>query len=149
MSRVVIKKDWYIQPAKQEPRNSSRLVNLFEQVKITKVEDLPVLMSAKEAARVLKCDPKTASTLMTRQTVQSMKLRGRRAISFSRRFLVSFGAGRQCLVSIHIRTFCEWVTPLCHHLSTRKHHELGSSGGAKNVEDRTKQRQHQKVQTAH
>jgi len=72
---VKIKKGWFDEKA--EPKQK-RLVNLFEQVKVTRVEELPQLLSAKEAAKILRCDAKTAAGLMSKQIVQSMKLRGRR-----------------------------------------------------------------------
>lgn len=75
MGKIKIQRGWYEQSAQPKEK---RLVNLFEQVSIRTKEDLPQLLSAKEAAEVLRCTAKTAADLMAKQIIQSMKLRGRR-----------------------------------------------------------------------
>lgn len=75
MGKVKIQRGWYEQ---SEPARETRLVNLFEQVAIRTKDDLPQLLSPKEAAQILRCTAKTASELMSKQIIQSMKLRGRR-----------------------------------------------------------------------
>lgn len=74
---VLISKDWFKKDSDAAPQKT-RMVALFEQARITKSEDLPELLDAKDVASHLKMHPKTASALMKSGAIRSMKIRGRR-----------------------------------------------------------------------
>lgn len=71
--KITIDKDWF----KSESKASVRKISKFEQVSITKSEDLPELMSAKEAAVFLKRHYKTIEEWRKDGQLKFMKVRGR------------------------------------------------------------------------
>jgi hypothetical protein len=75
--KIVIAKDWYTTGAQKRPE-LTRMVNLFEQAKVSKAEDLPQLLDARDLAKLLRLHYKTALQMMKEQSVRSVKLRGRR-----------------------------------------------------------------------
>lgn len=70
--KIEIGKDWFKAGAKQV-----RKVNKFEQVSITKSEDLPELMTTKEAAEFLKRHFKTIEEWRKDGQLKFLKVRGR------------------------------------------------------------------------
>jgi hypothetical protein len=70
-------KDWFLSPDPAIPQKA-RMTALFEKSRITRAADLPELLNARDVASHLKMNPKTASALMKKGIIRSMKMRGRR-----------------------------------------------------------------------
>lgn len=77
MAKPKFQKDWW-KSTKPETSSEVRTLHLFEQMEVKTTSDLPQLISPKETAQILRMTPKTVSDLMSKQVIQSMKLRGRR-----------------------------------------------------------------------
>lgn len=76
MEKRQLKQDWYLDDSAVEP-SRTRSANLLSDGVVKNVEDLPVLLTPKEAAVHLKCKPKYAAVLMKQKIVESRKIRGR------------------------------------------------------------------------
>jgi hypothetical protein len=72
--RVSFEKDWWIS---KEKSRSARKVHRFEQIRVTKSEDLPQLMTTLEAAELLRRHPKTIEEYRKQKLLKFMKLKGR------------------------------------------------------------------------
>lgn len=73
--KTAIAKDWFSTANQLSP--ITRTANLLEQ-RVTSVADLPVILSPKEVAAILKMNPKTVSALMKSKKINSRKILGRR-----------------------------------------------------------------------
>lgn len=74
-AKTVISKDWLTQKDKRSDR--TRKIHKFEQMRVTRSEDLPELMTTKEAAEVLSCHYKTVEEFRKDGSLKFIKLRGR------------------------------------------------------------------------
>ncbi len=77
-AKVKFTKDWLNEGGKVGKRaESSRKVHKFEQMRVTKSEDLPELMSTAEAAKFLRRHPKTLEEYRNEGSLQFYKIKGR------------------------------------------------------------------------
>lgn len=73
---VKISKDWWKDDDKNT-RKKKRLVHKFEQMRVTKSEDLPELMTFEEAAKLFKRHPRTVERWAKRGDLKVIKVYGR------------------------------------------------------------------------
>jgi excisionase family DNA binding protein len=74
--KIKFEKNWFEKVNAETKRERTLLA--IEQVKVTKAEDLPELLSCKEAAPILKTGHKTIADWMAKGHLRSIKIRGRR-----------------------------------------------------------------------
>lgn len=72
--KITFDRDWLTQDPKSD---RSRRVHKFEQMRVTKSEDLPQLMTTKEAAEFLSCHYKTVEEYRKEGALKFLKIRGR------------------------------------------------------------------------
>lgn len=75
--KVKIARDWMIQAGQMRPKKTSA-VSALDLSNVKSVIDLPQWLSPREAAVFLKVHPKTATDMMAKGIVRSVKMRGRR-----------------------------------------------------------------------
>lgn len=72
--KTIVSKDWYKQ---KDEKKAIKKVSNFESMKVTAKEDLPNLITSKEAADILRCHPKTIEERRNDGTLKFFKVMGR------------------------------------------------------------------------
>lgn len=76
-AKTIISKDWFKEDNSKRLSERARKIHKFEQVRVTRSEDLPELMTTQEAAEFLKRHPKTVEEYRNDGTLKFLKMRGR------------------------------------------------------------------------
>ena len=72
--KTIVSKDWWKQ---KDEKKAIKKVSSFETLKVTAKEDLPTLITTKEAAGILRCHHKTVEELRNSGSLQFFKVMGR------------------------------------------------------------------------
>lgn len=75
--RTIISKDWLSDSNSGKLNDKSRKIHKFEQMRVTRSEDLPELITLKEAAKFLRRDYTTIKEYRNDGSLRCIKIRGR------------------------------------------------------------------------